>query len=145
MAKKTKPIKLPQLLAMFDKVNNKYLNGLCCAGIQWKKLPLKEDDHTLGLTNFDTRIISINSILQHPDFPEYVLEATVLHECLHLIYSPYQAWADGFTGKDANHSDRFKAIEKQFDIIDKATKWEEEHLNDLVKEITSRPKKPLTK
>lgn len=143
MAKKTK--KVVSLLGVFDKINAKYLGGLCCAGIQWKRLTTKEDCCILGLADFDTRIISINSVLQHPDVPDYVLEATVLHECLHLIYTPYQAEVDGHAGRDANHSDRFRAIEKRFDIIDKANKWEDPHLHEIVEEYNEKHKKRLTK
>lgn len=133
--------KIIYLLGIFDKVNSKYLGGLCCAGIQWKRLPTKEDNTILGMADFDTRIISINSILQHPDVPDYVIEATVLHECLHLLYTPYQAEVDGSLSKDVNHSDRFRAIEKQFDIIDRANKWEDPHLFELVEEYNAKHKK----
>ena len=46
-----KPCKRPtSLLAIFDKVNSKYLGGLCCAGIQWKRLSTKDGNVTLGLS-----------------------------------------------------------------------------------------------
>lgn len=126
-----KTFKISSLVAMFDRVNFEHLGGLCCAGIQWKKLPTKPGNVILGTASFETRIISINKILQDPEIPEFVLEATALHEMLHLLYTPDQAMADGFTGRDMAHSDRFKSIELRYKVIDRSKIWEENNLDDF--------------
>jgi hypothetical protein len=84
--------------------------------------------------------------LQHPDVPVFVLEGIVLHEAIHLIYSPYQAEVDGYIGKDPNHSDRFRSIEQKYDIIARTTKWEmEQACQDIIDEYNEKHKKKLTK
>ncbi len=128
------------LLGIFDKVNYKYLKGLCCAGIHWGRFPLKHEEEQVLLATADTatRIIKVNNILQHIETPAYFIESVILHEALHLVYTAHQAEYDGYIGKDPAHSHRFLSLESKFDITEKAAKWEEENLQDLLDEYKKR-------
>lgn len=89
------------LLTVFDRLNERYFDGKCCAGIGWRNIRIGKSPPTLGICETTERIIRINTILSDVRVPYYVLESVVYHEMLHVMLGP-------------EHDDEFLAIDSKF-------------------------------
>lgn len=113
------------LLEIFDHINAEYFDKKLSLPITWFGNPLREakSKRTLGSYHFDTGLIRIHRLLDHPYFPPYFISYIVYHEMLHSVCPPLKRRRKG---RRVHHS-RFEEMEKAFSDYHLATEWEKKH------------------
>jgi len=117
------------LLAIFDSLNVEYFKGMVCGGIGWRPIKFGEDSWTLGICDFNERLIKINTVLDDLRVPVWFLQVVVYHEMLHLHLGPQQYNPDGTADP---HGARFRSLEVRHANHDRAIKFEETKLESIV-------------
>ncbi len=113
------------LLEIFDSVNNDYFEGKLSLPITWFGNPFREAKwkRTLGSYHFETGLIRIHRLLDHPHFPSYFISYIVYHEMLHHVCPPLKRKV---RGRRAHHS-KFEELERQFSDYALVREWEKKH------------------
>ena len=113
------------LLEIFDELNREYFDAKLSLPITWFGNPLREakSKRTLGSFHFETSLIRIHRLLDHPHFPPYLISYIVYHEMLHSLYPPLKRRRKG---RRVHHS-TFEEKEKEFRDYALARAWEKKH------------------
>lgn len=113
------------LLDIFAALNEEYFEGKLSLPITWFGNPLREahTKRTLGSYHFDTGIIRIHRLLDHPHFPPYFISYVVYHEMLHSLYPPLKRRCNG----RRIHHMKFAETERAFREYALVKEWEKKH------------------
>jgi hypothetical protein len=121
-----------------DDLNQRYFEGRLKAEITWGKGGggaaqtcrgrARKSTIQLGSYSYEDKLIRIHRALDQPNVPRYVVEAVVYHELLHAAIPPVVQ-----NGRRHVHTPEFHRRERLFRHTQKAEKWVEEHLPELLR------------
>lgn len=113
------------LQEIYNQVNAFYFEGRIDVQITWfgsqKRAAMRR--RTLGLYDFNNKLIKIHRLLDHPNFPSYFISYVVYHEMLHHLFPPHQSKR----GRRKIHHADFKRHEKKFAEYSLVKEWEKEN------------------
>jgi hypothetical protein len=134
------------LREIVDDLNQRYFDGRLSAGVTWGRSSGGAAHHCrrrratsslqLGSYSYEDRLIRLHGVLDQPGIPRYVIEAVVFHELLHADMPPVVR-----KGRRCFHTPEFRRREREYRHLDKADRWIQEHLPDLLRaraEATAR-------
>jgi hypothetical protein len=120
------------LLAIFEKVNDRYFDGTMNALITWGKRPTskakKRRTIKLGSYSAVDRLIRVHPALDRKWVPRYFVAYIVYHEMLHHVIPGSRG-----LGRVNLHPPEFKEREKQFRHFERALAWEKRHVGRLLR------------
>jgi hypothetical protein len=120
------------LLAIFDKVNDRYFEGTVNALVTWGKRPTtkakKRRTIKLGSYSAVDRLIRVHPTLDQKWVPRYFVAYIVYHEMLHHVIPGSRG-----LGRVNLHPPEFKEREREFRHFDRALAWEKRHLSRLLR------------
>ena len=123
-----------------DDLNQRYFDGRLKVEITWGKggsgaaqscrggRRTRKSTIQLGSYSFEDKLIRIHRALDQPAVPRYVVESIVYHELLHAAIPPVIQ-----NGRRHVHTPEFRRRERLFRHTQKAEKWVEEHLPELLR------------
>ncbi|MGE0670205.1 MAG: SprT-like domain-containing protein [Parachlamydiales bacterium] len=113
------------LQEIYDQVNALYFEGRVDVQITWfgSQKRAARRRRTLGLYDFNSKLIKIHRLLDQPHFPSYFISYVVYHEMLHHLFPPYPPKR----GRRKIHHADFKRHEKKFAEYSLAKEWEKEN------------------
>jgi hypothetical protein len=121
-----------------DDLNQRYFDGRLKVDITWGKGGAgaaqscrgraRKSTIQLGSYSYEDKLIRIHRALDQPNVPRYVVEAVVYHELLHAAIPPVVQ-----NGRRHVHTPEFRRRERLFRHTQKAEKWVEEHLPELLR------------
>lgn len=117
------------LQEIYHSLNREYFNNALNLYITWfgSGDKRKRNRITFGLYHDPLKLIKINKILDHREFPDYFISYVIYHEMLHYVCPAYV----DEKGNKHIHSKEFKEKEKKFLFFDRAQEWIKNHKNDL--------------
>jgi predicted metal-dependent hydrolase len=118
-----------------DEVNRTYFGGRLKVKISWGKAPApgrclrrgRKSTIQLGSYSYEENLIRLHRTLDQPRVPRYVVEAVVYHEMLHAAIPPVVR-----NGRRYVHTPEFRRREQEFRHLERAERWIERHLPDLL-------------
>ena len=115
------------LKSVYDRLNALYFNDQLDLSITWFGHPSRKvkSHRILGLYVFESRLIKIHRLLDHPRFPPYFISYIVYHEMLHSVLPPQKRKK----GRCRIHHGEFKEREKCFAEYEQARQFEKQNLN----------------
>ncbi len=120
------------LLAVYEKVNDRYFDGEIHALITWGKRPTvrSEKRRTIKLGSYSAvdRLIRVHPALDQKWVPRYFVAYIVYHEMLHHVIPGSRG-----LGRVNLHPPEFKEREKQFRHFERALAWEKKHIARLLR------------
>ena len=120
-----------------DDLNQRYFAGRLKVGVTWGRSSGGAAHHCrrrrssslqLGSYSYEDRLIRLHGVLDQPGIPRYVIEAVIFHELLHADMPP-----EVKNGRRCFHTPEFRRRERTFRHLDKAERWIQEHLPDLLR------------
>ena len=112
------------LEALFHKLNREHFDQtLSLTTTWWKKKHTSRTSYTLGLFVDTLQLIKIDSLLDTPKVPQYVVETVLHHEMLHAVVVPKKDSA----GRMIVHTPEFRYRERSFPAFRDTEKWLKEH------------------
>lgn len=139
-ARTRKPVLRPEgdvydLREIRDELNREYFGGRLKVGITWGKAAANgrcarrtaKRTIQLGSYSYEDKLIRLHRLLDNPRVPRYVVEAVVYHELLHAALPPVVK-----NGRRHVHTPEFHRRERLFAHLDRAERWVERHLGDLL-------------
>lgn len=147
------------LRTIVDDLNQRYFAGRLRVDVTWGRSSMGEAHQCrgrarkgarartsslqLGSYSYEDRLIRLHRVLDQPGIPRYVIEAVVFHELLHADMPPLVR-----NGRRYFHTPEFREREREYRHLDKADRWIQEHLPDLLQarrtaraETTRRPRR----
>jgi hypothetical protein len=119
------------LRALFDDLNAQYFNGQIHAQITWgngrSRRKRRHDSIKMGSYSVEDRLIRVHPSLDRPFVPRFFVEWIVFHEMLHQVYD-----IPIVDGRRRFHTAEFRAAERAFAHYERASRWEKEHLTELL-------------
>jgi len=121
-----------------DDLNERYFAGRLTVSITWGRgtgttHPCRRRTRTsslqLGSYSYEDNLIRLHRVLDQPGVPRHVIEAVVYHELLHADLPPVER-----NGRRFFHTPEFHRRERLFRHLDKANRWIQEHLPELLRE-----------
>jgi hypothetical protein len=128
-----------------DDLNQRYFGGRLSVDVTWGRSSggaahrcqrRQTSSLQLGSYSYEDRLIRLHGVLDQPGIPRYVIEAVVFHELLHADMPPVER-----NGRRCFHTPEFRRREREYRHLDKADRWIQEHLPDLLRaraEATAR-------
>lgn len=120
------------LLAVFQKVNEKYFGGAVDALVTWGKRtrPKAGRRTTIKLGSYSAveRLIRVHPVLDKGWVPRYFVSYIVYHEMLHHVIPSSQG-----AGRRMLHPPLFVARERLFRDYERALAWERAHVGRLLR------------
>lgn len=118
------------LLQIFNEINSDYFDNDLVSYIRWGQKKTKTSYQTwyTNEANKKVSMITIASLYNHPDVPEYALRSVVFHEMLHIAVPPYTK-----NGRRVVHGKEFKEAQKRNPDLLKWNKWEREGLQKILR------------
>ncbi|HXO22504.1 MAG TPA: hypothetical protein VOA87_21495 [Thermoanaerobaculia bacterium] len=121
-----------------DEINRRHFEGRLAVAITWGKAGgspahrcrgrrARSTTVQLGSYSYEDKLIRVHRLLDQPRVPRYVVEAVVYHELLHAAIPP-----EIRNGRRHVHTPEFRRRERLFRDLDRAERWVERHLHDLV-------------
>jgi hypothetical protein len=124
--------KYHDLLALYQKVNDRYFDGSMNALITWGKRPTckSQKRRTIKLGSYSAvdRLIRVHPALDQKWIPRYFVEYIVYHEMLHHVIPGSRG-----LGRVNLHPPEFKAREKEFRHFERSLGWEKKHVARLLR------------
>ena len=120
------------LLAIFQRLNDKYFDGALHVLVSWgsrrggerkKRATIK-----LGSYSFQDRLIRIHPALDRRWVPRYFIEHVMFHEMLHHAMPATRG-----SGRRLLHPPEFRERETEFRHHERALAWEKAHLHRLLR------------
>ncbi len=120
-----------------DDLNQRYFEGRLTFGVTWGRSSGGAAHHCrrrrtsslqLGSYSYEDRLIRLHGVLDQPGIPRYVIEAVIFHELLHADMPPVVR-----NGRRCFHTPEFRRREREYRHLDKADRWIQEHLPDLLR------------
>ncbi len=124
------------LREIVDDLNQRHFAGRLTVGVTWGRSSggaahhcrrLRASSLQLGSYSYEDRLIRLHGVLDQPGIPRYVIEAVVFHELLHADMPPVVR-----NGRRCFHTPEFRRREREYRHLDKADRWIQEHLPDLL-------------
>jgi hypothetical protein len=134
------------LRTITDDLNQRYFGGRLRVDVTWGRSSMGEAHQCrgrrgrggrggqartsslqLGSYSYEDRLIRLHRVLDQPGIPRYVIEAVVFHELLHADMPPLVR-----NGRRYFHTPEFREREREYRHLDKADRWIQEHLPDLL-------------
>jgi SprT-like family len=118
-------------------LNLRYFDGRLKVNVTWGRgagtsQPCRRRTRTsslqLGSYSYEDKLIRLHRVLDQPGVPRHVLEAVVYHELLHADLPPVIR-----NGRRYFHTPEFHRRERLYRHLDKANRWIQEHLQDLLR------------
>ena len=120
------------LLAVFNRLNDKYFDGsvhcLVTWGLRTKKPRKPRATIKLGSYAFQDRLVRIHPALDRRWVPRYFLEYVLFHEMLHHAMPGTRG-----EGRRLLHPPEFRERERDFRHHERALAWERAHLHRLLR------------
>ncbi|MGH7298584.1 MAG: hypothetical protein ACRELB_26830 [Polyangiaceae bacterium] len=120
------------LLALYQKLNDRYFDGAVNALITWGKGPTRKtrERKTIKLGSYAAfdRLIRVHPGLDRKWVPRYFVAYIVYHEMLHHVIPGSRG-----LGRVNLHPPEFKAREKEFRHFERALAWERRHVGRLLR------------
>ncbi|HJX29714.1 MAG TPA: SprT-like domain-containing protein, partial [Thermoanaerobaculia bacterium] len=129
------------LRPIVDDLNQRYFGGRLRVDVTWGRSSMGEAHRCrgrggrartsslqLGSYSYEDRLIRLHRVLDQPGVPRYVIEAVVFHELLHADMPPLV-----HNGRRYFHTPEFRQREREYRHLDKADRWIQEHLPDLLR------------
>jgi hypothetical protein len=120
------------LLALYQKVNDRYFGGTINALITWGKRPTvkAKSRRTIKLGSYSAvdRLIRVHPALDQKWVPNYFIAYIVYHEMLHHVIPGSRG-----LGRVNLHPPEFKAREKEFRDFERSLAWERKHVARLLR------------
>lgn len=126
------------LREIVDDLNQRYFAGRLRVGVTWGRSSGGVAHHCrrrrtsslqLGSYSYEDRLIRLHGVLDQPGIPRYVIEAVVFHELVHADLPPVVR-----NGRRCFHTPEFRRRESEYRHLDKAERWIQEHLPDLLRD-----------
>jgi hypothetical protein len=120
-----------------DDLNQRYFGGRLSVDVTWGRSSggvahrchrRQTSSLQLGSYSYEDRLIRLHGVLDQPGIPRYVIEAVVFHELLHADMPPVV-----HNGRRYFHTPEFRRREREYRQLDKADRWIQEHLPDLLR------------
>jgi predicted metal-dependent hydrolase len=120
-----------------DDLNARYFDGRLAVEITWGRgagltQPCRRRTRTsslqLGSYSYEDNLIRLHRVLDQPGVPRHVIEAVVYHELLHADMPPVVR-----NGRRYFHTPEFRRRERLYRHLDKANRWIQEHLPELLR------------
>jgi hypothetical protein len=120
-----------------DDLNRRYFGGRLAVDITWGRGPgvsqpcrrrTRTSSLQLGSYSYEDNLIRLHRALDQPGVPRHVLEAVVYHELLHADLPPVTR-----NGRRFFHTPEFHRRERLYRHLDKANRWIQEHLPELLR------------
>jgi hypothetical protein len=139
------------LREIMEDLNQRYFGGRLSVGVTWGRSSGGAGHHCrrrrttslqLGSYSYEDRLIRLHGVLDQPGIPRYVIEAVLFHELLHADMPPVVR-----NGRRCFHTPEFRHREREYRHLDKADRWIQEHLPDLLRaraEATGRRRRRRT-
>lgn len=125
------------LREVVDDLNERYFDGRVRVNVTWGRSSGGAAHHSrrrprvtslqLGSYSYEDGLIRIHRVLDDVKIPRYVLEAVVFHEMLHADMPP-----EVKNGRRCFHSPEFRRRERRFRQLDKADRWIQDNLGQLL-------------
>jgi hypothetical protein len=117
------------LQKIYNALNKEYFDQELNLNITWygNAKQRARSKITFGQYQDPLRLIKIHRMLDHPSFPDYLVEFVVYHEMLHHVSPSYV----DKKGMHHIHSKEFKQLEKKFKKYALAQLWIKENQADL--------------
>jgi hypothetical protein len=120
------------LLAIFDRLNERYFDGAVHAVITWGKRGTvsrpRRKTIKLGSYSAVERVIRVHPALDRKWIPAYFVQYIVYHEMLHHVIP-----ASRGSGRTMLHPPEFREREKLFRRYERAILWEKRHIARLLR------------
>jgi hypothetical protein len=120
------------LLALYQKLNDRYFDGSINALITWGKGPTRKtaERKTIKLGSYAAfdRLIRVHPALDRKWVPRYFVAYIVYHEMLHHVIPGSRG-----LGRVNLHPPEFKAREKEFRHFERSLAWEKKHVGRLLR------------
>jgi predicted metal-dependent hydrolase len=119
-------------------LNQRYFGNRLKVGVTWGRSSGGAAHHCrrrrtaslqLGSYSYEDRLIRLHGVLDQPGIPRYVIEAVVFHELLHADMPPVVQ-----NGRRCFHTPEFRRRERAYRHLDKADRWIQEHLPELLRD-----------
>jgi predicted metal-dependent hydrolase len=121
-----------------DDLNQRYFDGRLEVAITWGRggsethpcrRRTRKASLQLGSYSYEDNLIRLHRVLDQPKVPRHVIEAVVYHELLHADMPPVVR-----NGRRYFHTPEFRRRERLYRHLDKADRWIQEHLPELLRE-----------
>lgn len=125
------------LREIVDDLNQRYFGGRLAVGVTWGRSSGGAAHHCrrrrtsslqLGSYSYEDCLIRLHGVLDQPGIPRYVIEAVLFHELVHADLPPVVK-----NGRRCFHTPEFRRREREYRHLDKADRWIQEHLSDLLR------------
>ncbi len=118
-------------------LNRRYFGDRLAVGVTWGRSSGGAAHHCrrrrtsslqLGSYSYEERLIRLHGVLDQPTIPRFVIEAIIFHELLHADMPPVVRH-----GRRYVHTPEFRRREREYRHLDKANRWIQEHLPELLR------------
>ena len=124
------------LKAILAKVADEYFGHLNDVRIGWGTAPKRQGrqrqrrtiTRALATYSYDDQTIRVSPVLDRPEVPGYVMEWIIYHEMLHHVLPIEKSG-----GRNHYHTRKFRMLERAFKDFEKAKRWEDNHLEMLLR------------
>jgi hypothetical protein len=122
------------LRLVFDDLNRRYFGGSLNAVLRWgSKCSLTSYQSTrIAADGTRFNLITIAGVYNHPEVPQFAIEAVMYHEMLHIVIPPYFK-----NGRHVIHGREFKQHERDFEHYELWREWEKTSLRALARKMKS--------
>jgi hypothetical protein len=120
------------LKEVFNSINTVYFSGNIESLVRWGSVGTTTSYQSTR-TAQDGRsyhLITIAGVYNHPDVPQYAIEAVMYHEMLHIAIPPCKC-----SDRSIIHGAAFKKKERSFPFFEQWRIWEKTHLHILVRKL----------
>lgn len=126
------------LTKVFNKINSQYFEDKIKAIVRWGSYSSTTSYQTTktGTNGSKFYLITIAGVYNHPDVPEFAIEAVMYHEMLHIKIPPYKK-----NGRNVIHGPEYKMAERKFQFYNEWHQWEKLYLFNLAKQMRSKHKR----
>lgn len=107
--------------------------------ITWGARSARRAKRSLRLGSYDVaqNLVRVHPVLDQPAVPRWFVRYILFHEILHAAMPPRR----GRGNRLLHHPPEYRARERTLDDYDRARRWQEKHLNSLIKSAQTR--KPI--
>ena len=127
------------LRVLRDELNRDFFGGRLKVDITWGKSGgtvshrcrgrrARKSTIQLGSYSYEDNLIRVHRALDQGRVPRYVVEAVVYHELLHAALPPIF-----HQGRRYVHTPEFRRRERLYPLLDRAERWIEKHLPELLR------------
>lgn len=118
------------LKSIFDEINRAFFNNELKSYLRWGKSRTKTSYQTWYHTESGDKVsmITIASLYNHNDIPEFAIKSVMFHEMLHIAVPPYTK-----NGRRIIHGKEFNQAQKRNPDLQKWFAWEKGDLQRILR------------